>query len=141
MKNVLLVLLFSASLLNAQEVVAKKDCAKVTASFKMMSEGTRINHKNITMYVKILDSISTKKEEKNRARKFIEDMNKKTRDRALNSQYPEMYEEMKKTYIVNCSSFTAENNATISGLIDRSIDFNNIMVKVLGDELSLSKVK
>jgi len=128
-------------LLNAQEVVAKKDCAKVTASFKMMSEGTRINHKNITMYVKILDSISTKKEEKNRARKFIEDMNQKTRDRALNSQYPEMYEEMKKTYIVNCSSFTAENNATISGLIDRSVDFNNIMVKVLGDELSLSKVK
>ena len=136
-----MVLLFSASLLNAQEVVAKKDCAKVTASFKMMSEGTRINHKNITMYVKILDSISTKKEEKNRARKFIEDMNQKTRDRALNSQYPEMYEEMKKTYIVNCSSFTAENNATISGLIDRSVDFNNIMVKVLGDELSLSKVK
>ncbi len=128
-------------MLNAQEVVAKKDCAKVTASFKMMSEGTRINHKNITMYVKILDSISTKEEEKNRARKFIEDMNQKTRDRALNSQYPEMYEEMKKTYIVNCSSFTAENNATISGLIDRSVDFNNIMVKVLGDELSLSKVK
>jgi hypothetical protein len=141
MRNVLLALLFSASLLGAQEAVAKKDCAKVTASFKMMSEGTKINHKNITMYAEVLDSASASKEEKNRARKLMEDMNQKTADRALNSQYPAMYEEMKEAYVVNCGSFTAENNGTISGLIERSIDFNNIMAKTLGDELSLSKVK
>jgi len=141
MRNVLLALLFSASLLSAQETVAKKDCAKVTAAFKMMSEGTKINHKNITMYAEVLDSASASKEEKNRARKLMEDMNQKTADRALNSQYPAMYEEMKEAYVVNCGSFTAENNGTISGLIERSIDFNNIMAKTLGDELSLSKVK
>jgi len=141
MKNILLILLCAASLLSAEEVVVKKDCVKVTASFKIMSDGTKINHKNIAMYAEVLDSASASKEEKNRTHKLLEDMNQKTADRALNSQYPAMYAEMKKAYIVNCGSFTVENNATISGLINRSIDFNNIMAKALDDELSLSKIK
>ena len=141
MKNILLILLFSTSLLNAEEVAAKKDCVKVTASFKMMSDGTKINHKNIVALSRILSNSDTGKEKKENTRKALKDMNQKTANRALNSQYPAMYEEMKQAYIVNCSSFTAENNATISGLIERSIDFNNIMAKTLGDSLSLSKIK
>ena len=134
-------LLVSVSLLNAEGIAAKKDCVKVTASFTMMSDGTKINHKNIVALAKILSNSDTSKDKKENARKALEDMNQKTADRALNSQYPAMYDEMKQAYVVNCGSFTAENNGTISGLIERSIDFNNIMAKTLGDELSLSKVK
>ena len=141
MKNILLILLFSASLLNAEEVTAKKDCVKVTASFKMMSDATKINHKNIVALSRILSNSDTGKEKKENARKALEDMNQKTADRALNSQYPAMYAEMKQGYMVNCGAFTSENNATIAGLIERSIDFNNIMAKTLGDKLSVSKVK
>ena len=141
MKNILLILLFLASLLNAEEVAAKKDCVKVTTSFKMMSDATKINHKNIVALSRILSNSDTGKEKKENARKALEDMNQKTADRALNSQYPAMYAEMKQDYIVNCGSFTSENNKTIGGLIERSIDFNHIMAKTLGDNLSISKVK
>jgi len=141
MKHILLILLVSASLLNAESVAAKKDCVKVTASFTMMSDGTKINHKNIVALAKILSNSDTSKDKKENIRKVLKEMNQKTENRALNSQYPAMYEEMKQAYVVNCGNFTAENNGTISGLIERSIDFNNIMAKTLGDKLSLSKVK
>jgi len=140
-KNILIIFFLLASWLDAQEVVVKKDCEKVTTSFKMMSDGTKINHKNIILLEKVLIDNSSTKEEKENAHKALNDMNKKTSDRALNSQYPSMYEEMKEAYIVNCGSFTAENNETIAGMVNRSIDFNNIMAKTIGDELSLSKIK
>ncbi len=139
MKKTVLTILCGISLLGAQEAAPQKDCTKIMTSFKMMSEGTKINHKNLEMLVAIVKNPSKSAEEKRRAKKALEDMNQKTADRAQNSQYPAMYEDMKQAYIVNCGSFTQENNSTISGMIERSIDFNNILAKTLGDPLSLSK--
>ena len=141
MRTLLLTLLFTASVLSAQETVVKKNCEKVTMSFKMMSESTKINHKNLVMLTGILADTSADKEKKARAQKALEDMNEKTADRAKNSQYPAMHNEMKQAYIVNCGIFTAENNETINGLVERSIEYNNILAKTLGDKLSISKIK
>jgi hypothetical protein len=127
--------------LSAQENAPQKECTKVTSSFKMMSEGTKINHKNLTMLVGILNDPARNKEERANARKALQEMNAKTADRANNSQYPEIFKEMRQAYIVNCGNFTEENNSTISGLIERSVDFNTILAKVLGDDLSQSKIK
>ena len=140
MKNILLVL-FSVTLLSAQDTTATKNCLKVTSSFKVMSDGTKINHENIMALTKMLNDSNVSKDKRDNARKELKDMNQKTADRALNSQYPAVYAEMKQAYIVNCGTFTSENNTTISGLIERSVDFNNIMAKALEDKLSISKVQ
>lgn len=89
----------------------------------------------------ILQDPSKSKEEKENALKALEDMNIKTASRAKNSEYNNVYREMKAVYIANCDSFTEENNETLNGMIKRSIQFNKIMAELLGDDLSISKTK
>ena len=106
-----------------------------------MDKSTVINHKNLIMLKSILENPTKSKKEKENAHKALEDMNRQTANRAKNSDYTKMYSEMKATYIANCNAFTKENNATVTGMIERSIQFNNIMAGLLDDNLSKSKVE
>jgi len=141
MKKCLPILIFGLSLLTAAPDAPHKDCPKVTSFFQLMDKSTVINHKNLLILKSILQDPSKSEMEKEQARKALEDMNRQTANRAKNSDYPKIYSEMKATYIANCDTFTKENNATLNGMIARSIQFNNTMAELLGDELSKSKVE
>jgi hypothetical protein len=141
MRKYLPTLIFALSLLIAAPDAPHKDCPKVTNFFQIMDKSTLINHKNLMMLKDILQDPSKSKEEKENALKALEDMNIKTASRAKNSEYNNVYREMKAVYIANCDSFTEENNETLNGMIKRSIQFNKIMAELLGDDLSISKTK
>jgi len=127
-------------ILSAENLADSKNCKILTQSIRMMSKGTEINHENITMLAEILQN-GNDKTKRQAARAALEEMNKKTKERQSDSEYPSFYLEIKKGFEVNCGIFTAENNATVNGMIERSIQFNHILAEVLGDKLSLSKAK
>lgn len=140
MKKILFTTVITTAMLLAQDLNTSKECVALTKSIDLMSKATEINHKNIEMLVDILAHEKDDSKKAN-AKKALQDMNEKTKTRSVNAKYPEIYKELKKSYEVNCGKFTTQNSATLDSMIDRSINFNNILAKELGDALSLSKIK
>jgi hypothetical protein len=94
------------------------------------------------MLVKAADLLHRAQDEKEKAsaRSVLENMNRKTANRAENSRLPGAYRELAEAYRVHCGTFTPEDNAILSGMIDRSRQYNEILAREVGDELSKSKL-
>ncbi len=116
------------------------NCLKLTKNMALMTRGTESNRKKIMELRKVIQT-ATDIKAKTKATKELQAINQQTKTRMSNTQYPSMYDALKKSYEASCGTFSQESNATVTHAIENSILFNNIMAEVLGDALSLSKVK
>ena len=117
-----------------------KHCQIVRQSVAAMSEGIRIHHAMLVKAVDLLHRVQDEGE-KISARSVLENMNRKSANRAENSKLSGASRELTEAYRIHCGTFTPEDNATLSGMIDRSRQYNEILARELGDELSRSKLE
>jgi hypothetical protein len=124
----------------AAEKAPSNNCEVVRQSVAAMAEGIRINY---AMLVKAADLLHRAQDEREKisARSVLENMNRKSANRAENSKLSGASRELTEAYRIHCGTFTPEDNATLSGMIERSRQYNEILARELGDELSRSKLE
>jgi hypothetical protein len=135
-------LLLGTGMLGAASAAPEESsaCRKVREGIGMISRATLVNHAMLLKAVELLHRAQSEAE-KAQARKVLESMNLRTADRAPNSELPGLSAELEEAYRVNCGVFGSEENRTLNGLVNRSRQYNVVLARELGDELSRSKVE
>ncbi len=117
------------------------ECQKMDNFLKMFDRATDVYHQKITSSFQILQRKRATQAEKKKALDSLKNLNTTTANRQTNSQYPKSYELLKKSVEVSCGNFSKEQKYVLTKATQRSIEFNNILAKILKDSLSISKTK
>ncbi len=131
--------------INIQKVTDPKtttyECQKINNFLKQLDISTQISHQKIISFSQVIQSKTTSSKEKKNALNALENLNTTTANRQNNSQYPKTYETLRQSVEVSCADFSKKQKKSLTNSIQRSIEFNNILAKILQDSLAVSKTK